>query len=189
MWELLLIILTLWQRIEPHTSRFWTHILGVLAGWGSGRAWWPHGQCSIRCRWPMASHRHIRDCHPSKYGNVTHEAWPSNTSTASPVAATRTFVSYIHPEVAVRAQGHQQQRQPGGADHTVLGHRAARNEQVAPLAQALPCHPYEPQHCCCKPTGPCTSALPPQRSKPAWRLQVWLTQRDVSFDSLELVCL
>lgn len=138
----------------------------------------------------MASHRHIRDCQPIKYGNVTHEAWPSDNSTASPMAVTRTLVSNIHPEVAVRPQGQQQQRQPGGAEHTVLGHGAASSEHVAPLAQALPCHPYsEPLCCCCKPPGPCTSTLPPQRSKPAWRLQVWLRQRDVSFDSFELVCL
>lgn len=137
----------------------------------------------------MASHRHIGDCQPITYGNVTHEAWPSDNSTGSAVAVTRTLVSYVHPEVAVRAQGHQWQRQPGGADHTALGHTAS-SEQVAPLARVLPCHPYsKPQHCCCKPPGPCTSALPPQRSKPAWRLQVWLRQKDVSFDSFELVCL
>lgn len=79
-----------------------------------------------------------RDCQPIKYGNITHEAWPSDKSTASPMAATRTFVSYIHPEVVVRAWGHQQQRQPGGTDHTVLGHGAASSEQAAPMAQE--CH-------------------------------------------------
>uniref|UniRef100_A0A8B9G292 N-acetylglucosamine-1-phosphodiester alpha-N-acetylglucosaminidase n=1 Tax=Amazona collaria TaxID=241587 RepID=A0A8B9G292_9PSIT len=50
----------------------------------------PHG--------PQHSHRHVRDCQPLKYGNVTHEAWPSDNSTAGPVATTRTFVSYVPPE-------------------------------------------------------------------------------------------
>ncbi|XP_065539742.1 N-acetylglucosamine-1-phosphodiester alpha-N-acetylglucosaminidase isoform X1 [Lathamus discolor] len=50
----------------------------------------PHG--------PQHSHRHVRDCQPLKYGNVTHEAWPSDNSTGGPVATTRTFVSYIPPE-------------------------------------------------------------------------------------------
>ncbi|XP_054500030.2 N-acetylglucosamine-1-phosphodiester alpha-N-acetylglucosaminidase isoform X2 [Agelaius phoeniceus] len=47
---------------------------------------------------PRHGHRHVRDCQPVKYGNVTHEAWPGDNSTAGPVAVTRTFVSYIHPE-------------------------------------------------------------------------------------------
>ncbi|NWY45551.1 NAGPA acetylglucosaminidase, partial [Sylvia atricapilla] len=51
---------------------------------------WQHG--------PRHSHRHVRDCQPLKYGNLTHEAWPGDNSTAGPVAVTRTFVSYIPPE-------------------------------------------------------------------------------------------
>ncbi|NWR18782.1 NAGPA acetylglucosaminidase, partial [Emberiza fucata] len=47
---------------------------------------------------PRHGHRHVRDCQPVKYGNVTHEAWPGDNSTAGPVAVTRTFVSYIPPE-------------------------------------------------------------------------------------------
>ncbi|NXD63465.1 NAGPA acetylglucosaminidase, partial [Eolophus roseicapillus] len=47
---------------------------------------------------PQHSNRHVRDCQPLKYGNVTHEAWPSDNSTGGPVATTRTFVSYIPPE-------------------------------------------------------------------------------------------
>ncbi|NXX76194.1 NAGPA acetylglucosaminidase, partial [Urocolius indicus] len=50
----------------------------------------PHG--------PRHQHRHVRDCQPLKYGNVTHEAWPSDHSTGGPVATTRTFVSYIPPD-------------------------------------------------------------------------------------------
>ncbi|NXM48802.1 NAGPA acetylglucosaminidase, partial [Gymnorhina tibicen] len=61
---------------------------------------WQHG--------PRHSHRHVRDCQPLKYGNVTHEAWPGDNSTDGPVAVTRTFVSYIPPE---------------GSDHKVIyGH-------------------------------------------------------------------
>ncbi|XP_027745426.1 N-acetylglucosamine-1-phosphodiester alpha-N-acetylglucosaminidase [Empidonax traillii] len=50
----------------------------------------PHG--------PRHGHRHVRDCQPRRYGNVTHETWPGDASTAGPVAATRTFVSYFPPE-------------------------------------------------------------------------------------------
>uniref|UniRef100_A0A8C8A703 N-acetylglucosamine-1-phosphodiester alpha-N-acetylglucosaminidase n=1 Tax=Otus sunia TaxID=257818 RepID=A0A8C8A703_9STRI len=57
---------------------------------------------------PRHHHRHVRDCQPLKYGNVTHEAWPSDNRTGGPVATTRTFVSYIPP---------------GGKDHKVVyGH-------------------------------------------------------------------
>ncbi|XP_064318263.1 N-acetylglucosamine-1-phosphodiester alpha-N-acetylglucosaminidase isoform X3 [Phalacrocorax carbo] len=44
---------------------------------------------------PRHHHRHVRDCQPVRYGNVTHEAWPSDNRTGGPVATTRTFVSYI----------------------------------------------------------------------------------------------
>ncbi|XP_009276573.1 PREDICTED: N-acetylglucosamine-1-phosphodiester alpha-N-acetylglucosaminidase [Aptenodytes forsteri] len=47
---------------------------------------------------PRHHHRHVRDCQPVKYGNVTYEAWPSDNRTGGPVATTRTFVSYIPPE-------------------------------------------------------------------------------------------
>ncbi|NXL99673.1 NAGPA acetylglucosaminidase, partial [Tyrannus savana] len=50
----------------------------------------PHG--------PRHGHRHVRDCQPRRDGNVTHETWPGDASTAGPVAATRTFVSYFPPE-------------------------------------------------------------------------------------------
>ncbi|CAM9500518.1 unnamed protein product [Bubo scandiacus] len=57
---------------------------------------------------PRHHHRHVRDCQPLKYGNLTHEAWPSDNRTGGPVATTRTFVSYIPP---------------GGKDHKVVyGH-------------------------------------------------------------------
>uniref|UniRef100_A0A663EYZ2 N-acetylglucosamine-1-phosphodiester alpha-N-acetylglucosaminidase n=1 Tax=Aquila chrysaetos chrysaetos TaxID=223781 RepID=A0A663EYZ2_AQUCH len=47
---------------------------------------------------PRHNHRYVRDCQPLKYGNVTHETWPSDNRTGGPVATTRTFVSYIPPE-------------------------------------------------------------------------------------------
>lgn len=47
---------------------------------------------------PRHSHRYVRDCQPLKYGNVTHETWPSDNRTGGPVATTRTFVSYVPPE-------------------------------------------------------------------------------------------
>ncbi|XP_064009233.1 N-acetylglucosamine-1-phosphodiester alpha-N-acetylglucosaminidase isoform X2 [Pogoniulus pusillus] len=47
---------------------------------------------------PRHSHRQVRDCQPLRYGNVTHEAWPSDSSAAGPVATTRTFVSYVPAE-------------------------------------------------------------------------------------------
>ncbi|XP_069665724.1 N-acetylglucosamine-1-phosphodiester alpha-N-acetylglucosaminidase isoform X3 [Haliaeetus albicilla] len=47
---------------------------------------------------PRHNHRYVRDCQPLKYGNVTHETWPSDNRTGGPVATTRTFVSYVPPE-------------------------------------------------------------------------------------------
>ncbi|XP_053132933.1 N-acetylglucosamine-1-phosphodiester alpha-N-acetylglucosaminidase [Hemicordylus capensis] len=42
--------------------------------------------------------RSIRDCHALLHGNATHETWPSDNSSALPLAVTRTFVSYFPPE-------------------------------------------------------------------------------------------
>ncbi|NWS98674.1 NAGPA acetylglucosaminidase, partial [Mionectes macconnelli] len=47
---------------------------------------------------PRHGHRQVRDCQPRRYGNATHETWPGDSSAAGPVAATRTFVSYLPPE-------------------------------------------------------------------------------------------
>ncbi|NXD30819.1 NAGPA acetylglucosaminidase, partial [Spelaeornis formosus] len=55
---------------------------------------------------PRHGHRHVRDCQPRRFGNLTHEAWPGDGSTAGPVAVTRTFVSYIHPESSKVIYGH-----------------------------------------------------------------------------------
>ncbi|XP_067162500.1 N-acetylglucosamine-1-phosphodiester alpha-N-acetylglucosaminidase [Apteryx mantelli] len=44
---------------------------------------------------PRHHHRYVRDCQPVKHGNATYEAWPSDARTGAPVAATRTFVSYV----------------------------------------------------------------------------------------------
>ncbi|NXP22987.1 NAGPA acetylglucosaminidase, partial [Scytalopus superciliaris] len=57
---------------------------------------------------PRHSHRHVRDCQPRRFGNATHEAWPGDASAAGPVAATRTFVSYVPPR--------------GGGRRAVYGH-------------------------------------------------------------------
>ncbi|XP_071427116.1 N-acetylglucosamine-1-phosphodiester alpha-N-acetylglucosaminidase [Pithys albifrons albifrons] len=46
---------------------------------------------------PRHGHRQVRDCQPRRFGNATHQAWPAHSG-ADPVAATRTFVSYIPPE-------------------------------------------------------------------------------------------
>ncbi|XP_030638393.1 N-acetylglucosamine-1-phosphodiester alpha-N-acetylglucosaminidase [Chanos chanos] len=42
---------------------------------------------------PSHSHRHVRDCQPVVHGNVTHETWPANDHTGSPVAESKIFVS------------------------------------------------------------------------------------------------
>ncbi|NXG04735.1 NAGPA acetylglucosaminidase, partial [Sakesphorus luctuosus] len=57
---------------------------------------------------PRHSHRQVRDCQPRRFGNATHQAWPAHSGAAVPVAATRTFVSYIPPE--------------GNASRPVYGH-------------------------------------------------------------------
>ncbi|NWT60711.1 NAGPA acetylglucosaminidase, partial [Erythrocercus mccallii] len=101
---------------------------------------WRHG--------PRHSHRHVRDCQPLKYGNVTHEAWPGDNSTAGPVAVTRTFVSYIHPEGSDRKviYGHFtfvrnplrtfSVLEPGGAGGC-LAQRRAPVEETAKLRKCL----------------------------------------------------
>ncbi|XP_013922733.1 PREDICTED: uncharacterized protein LOC106549565 [Thamnophis sirtalis] len=42
---------------------------------------------------PQHHHRYIRDCQALLRGNATHETWPSDNSSASPLALTHTFVS------------------------------------------------------------------------------------------------
>ncbi|XP_041259782.1 N-acetylglucosamine-1-phosphodiester alpha-N-acetylglucosaminidase isoform X2 [Onychostruthus taczanowskii] len=97
---------------------------------------------------PRHGHRHVRDCQPVKYGNVTHEAWPGDNSTAGPVAVTRTFVSYIHPEGSDRKviYGHftfarnplstVSVLEPGGAGGC-LARRRAPVEETAKLRKCL----------------------------------------------------
>ncbi|NWV76161.1 NAGPA acetylglucosaminidase, partial [Dasyornis broadbenti] len=101
---------------------------------------WQHG--------PRHSHRHVRDCQPVKYGNVTHEAWPGDNSTAGPVAVTRTFVSYIPSEGSDRKEvyGHFtfvrnplrtfSVLEPGGAGGC-LAQRRAPVEETAKLRKCL----------------------------------------------------
>ncbi|NXD01564.1 NAGPA acetylglucosaminidase, partial [Certhia familiaris] len=95
---------------------------------------------------PRHGHRHVRDCQPLKYGNVTHEAWPGDNSTAGPVAVTRTFVSYIHPEGSKAIYGHFtfvrnplrtfSVLEPGGAGGC-LARRRATVEETAKLRKCL----------------------------------------------------
>uniref|UniRef100_A0A452ICP7 EGF-like domain-containing protein n=1 Tax=Gopherus agassizii TaxID=38772 RepID=A0A452ICP7_9SAUR len=47
---------------------------------------------------PRHHHRYVRDCQAIVHGNVTHETWPSDTSTKLPVTTTKGFVSYFPPE-------------------------------------------------------------------------------------------
>ncbi|XP_072880044.1 N-acetylglucosamine-1-phosphodiester alpha-N-acetylglucosaminidase [Hemitrygon akajei] len=44
------------------------------------------------------SHRHIRDCQPIAFGNVTHETWPADKSSRLPVAKSAVFVSKFPTE-------------------------------------------------------------------------------------------
>uniref|UniRef100_A0A8C0QRL8 N-acetylglucosamine-1-phosphodiester alpha-N-acetylglucosaminidase n=1 Tax=Chelonoidis abingdonii TaxID=106734 RepID=A0A8C0QRL8_CHEAB len=57
---------------------------------------------------PRHHHRYVRDCQAVMHGNVTHETWPSDTSTKLPVTTTKGFVSYFPPE--------------GGTQREVYGH-------------------------------------------------------------------
>uniref|UniRef100_A0A8C5UFF6 N-acetylglucosamine-1-phosphodiester alpha-N-acetylglucosaminidase n=1 Tax=Malurus cyaneus samueli TaxID=2593467 RepID=A0A8C5UFF6_9PASS len=96
---------------------------------------------------PSSPGRALR-ARPRKYGNVTHEAWPGDNSTAGPVAVTRTFVSYIPPEGSDRkvAYGHFtfvrdplrtfSVLEPGGAGGC-LAHRRAPVEETAKLRKCL----------------------------------------------------
>ncbi|XP_073421743.1 N-acetylglucosamine-1-phosphodiester alpha-N-acetylglucosaminidase [Dendrobates tinctorius] len=55
---------------------------------------------------PSQSHRETRSCLPLIHGNTTHETWPSNNDTISPVATTRTFVSILTDGVKKAVYGH-----------------------------------------------------------------------------------
>ncbi|NWI89139.1 NAGPA acetylglucosaminidase, partial [Pitta sordida] len=97
---------------------------------------------------PRHGHRHVRDCQPRRHGNVTHEAWPGDNSTAGPVATTRTFVSYIPAEGSERraVYGHLtwvrsplrtlSVLEPGGAGGC-RGHRRVPVEETAKLGGCL----------------------------------------------------
>ncbi|XP_075022163.1 N-acetylglucosamine-1-phosphodiester alpha-N-acetylglucosaminidase [Calonectris borealis] len=97
---------------------------------------------------PRHHHRHVRDCQPVKYGNRTHEAWPSDNRTGGPVATTRTFVSYIPPGGEDRkvVYGHFtfvrnplrtfSVLEPGGAGGC-QAHRRAPVEETAKLGKCL----------------------------------------------------
>ncbi|XP_042336552.1 N-acetylglucosamine-1-phosphodiester alpha-N-acetylglucosaminidase isoform X2 [Sceloporus undulatus] len=47
---------------------------------------------------PQRRLRYVRDCQTLLLGNATHELWPSDNSSVSPLVVTRGFVSYIPPE-------------------------------------------------------------------------------------------
>ncbi|KAH0631783.1 hypothetical protein JD844_019591 [Phrynosoma platyrhinos] len=47
---------------------------------------------------PQHHLRYVRDCQTLLLGNATHELWPSDNSSISPLVITRGFVSYIPPE-------------------------------------------------------------------------------------------
>ncbi|NWR44126.1 NAGPA acetylglucosaminidase, partial [Regulus satrapa] len=97
---------------------------------------------------PRHGHRHVRDCQPVRYGNLTHEAWPGDSSAGGPVAVTRTFVSYIQPEGGDRKAiyGHftfvrnplrtVSVLEPGGAGGC-LARRRATVEETAKLRECL----------------------------------------------------
>uniref|UniRef100_A0A8C8SDA1 N-acetylglucosamine-1-phosphodiester alpha-N-acetylglucosaminidase n=1 Tax=Pelusios castaneus TaxID=367368 RepID=A0A8C8SDA1_9SAUR len=53
---------------------------------------------------PRHHHRYVRNCQAVLHGNVTHEAWPSDTSTDLPMTTTRGFVSYFPPEGMTRRE-------------------------------------------------------------------------------------
>ncbi|XP_026559907.1 N-acetylglucosamine-1-phosphodiester alpha-N-acetylglucosaminidase [Pseudonaja textilis] len=53
---------------------------------------------------PQHHHRYVRDCQALLHGNATHETWPSDNSTASPLAVTYTFVSDFPPHHPNRRQ-------------------------------------------------------------------------------------
>uniref|UniRef100_A0ACB8FKB7 Uncharacterized protein n=1 Tax=Sphaerodactylus townsendi TaxID=933632 RepID=A0ACB8FKB7_9SAUR len=50
----------------------------------------PHG--------PQQRHRHVRDCQLLAHGNASHESWPGDNSSVSPLPVTRAFVSYFPPK-------------------------------------------------------------------------------------------
>ncbi|NWR79157.1 NAGPA acetylglucosaminidase, partial [Centropus unirufus] len=97
---------------------------------------------------PRHPHRHVRDCQPLRYGNVTHETWPGDAAGGGPVATTRTFVSYLPPRGRDRraAYGHftivrdplrtLSVLEPGGAGGCGQ-HRRAPVEQTARLGGCL----------------------------------------------------
>ncbi|XP_039594877.1 N-acetylglucosamine-1-phosphodiester alpha-N-acetylglucosaminidase isoform X1 [Polypterus senegalus] len=83
---------------------------------------WGHG--------PRHSHRHVRDCQPVIFGNVTHETWISDKTTDFPVAVTNVFVS-VFPTTE-------------GGKKSVHGHMTVINN---PLHTVSVLEPGEPEGC------------------------------------------
>nr|XP_030140447.3 N-acetylglucosamine-1-phosphodiester alpha-N-acetylglucosaminidase [Taeniopygia guttata] len=122
--------------------------LQVARGAGSPRGEPPLRPYPARQHGPRHGHRHVRDCQPVQYGNVTHQAWPGDNSTAGPVAVTRTFVSYVPAEGSDRKviYGHFtfvrnplrtfSVLEPGGAGGC-LAQRRAPVEETAKLRRCL----------------------------------------------------
>ncbi|KAM4047960.1 N-acetylglucosamine-1-phosphodiester alpha-N-acetylglucosaminidase isoform 2-T2 [Anomaloglossus baeobatrachus] len=74
---------------------------------------------------PSRSHRETRSCLPLIHGNTTHEKWPSNNDTISPISTTRTFVSILS----------------GGVEKTVSGHFTFINDPLRTVSVLEPAGP------------------------------------------------
>ncbi|XP_058013069.1 N-acetylglucosamine-1-phosphodiester alpha-N-acetylglucosaminidase isoform X1 [Ahaetulla prasina] len=97
---------------------------------------------------PRHHHRYIRDCQALLHGNATHETWPSDNSSAFPLAITYTFVSDFPPHHPNRRQvyGHLtivrdplrtfSVLEPGGPGGCQL-HRRATVEETVSQSQCL----------------------------------------------------
>ncbi|XP_070587004.1 N-acetylglucosamine-1-phosphodiester alpha-N-acetylglucosaminidase-like [Erythrolamprus reginae] len=97
---------------------------------------------------PRHHHRYIRDCQVLLRGNATHETWPCDNSSASPLAMTYTFVSDFPPHHPNRRQvyGHLtivrdplrtfSVLEPGGPRGCHL-HRRATVEETVSQSQCL----------------------------------------------------
>lgn len=74
---------------------------------------------------PHRSHRHVRECQPAKYNNVTHESYPSHSSSD-------------RNSEAMELRSFYKEFQEFGASRTALGHQVIINDPALTLSVLEP---------------------------------------------------
>ncbi|XP_042336553.1 N-acetylglucosamine-1-phosphodiester alpha-N-acetylglucosaminidase isoform X3 [Sceloporus undulatus] len=93
------------QKLAAFVASFWALLLlGCFLEAQGATVAWNSMNDDLCLPYPPPQHgpqrrlRYVRDCQTLLLGNATHELWPSDNSSVSPLVVTRGFVSYIPPE-------------------------------------------------------------------------------------------